>query len=695
MSEPEASRPASQSPEVDALDEGGLHAPPELGVLGKLWWWFHFAILVKLARLRFLAILGAIGALIVYWDTLVAHYEKLTRPLRGAEQVASSDVEYFCPMHPQVVTNNPKEKCPICFMNLTRRKKGEAAPGEALPPGVVQRLQLTPYKVVASGIRTWEVGHEGLVKKVEAVGTVEFDERKLARITARATGKSRIDKLYVNVTGQTVQKGAPLADLYSPELVVAQDELLRALEAARGGAGDYGQTTLEAARTKLRLLGILPEQIAAVEKSRRRSTHLTIHSPIAGYVIRKYQVAGEYVEEGARLYDVADLSTVWIEAQVYEQDVGFLKLGQAVRATAEAVPNRAFEGKLAFLYPHLDQGSRTLRVRFDVPNPDHEKKPEASLKPGMFATVRIEVPAAELGPPFAARDGRVLAVPEDAVVYTGSQKVVFRQEGETTFDAVQVELGPLCVGPGGDTFYPVLKGLKEREKVVSVGSYLLDAETRVSAAAGSIYYGGGGASKSGSSGLAEVRPTTPEDQDMKVKANLGKLSTPDRLLAEAQKVCPIQRAPLGSMGPLVKVMLKGQPVFLCCKGCEDEAKENPDKTLAEAERLKKTRGTKPRETGVKPAPAAEAPAKVKAALAKLSEEDRRLAEAQKYCPIQQDKLLGSMGKPAKVMVKGQPVFLCCAACEDEAKESPEKTLALVEKLKAKAKADASGKGGRP
>src|SRR5262245_56726798 len=157
---------ASSTPVLDGdlRSEGGLRAPPGLSGWGKAWWWFRFAILVKLARLRFIAILAALGMLIVNWKTLVAFYEKWTRPLRGEEHAAGSDYEYFCPMHPRVVTDNPKEKCPICQMNLSRRKKGPETPGEALPAGVVQRLQLSPYKVVAAGIRTREVGYEPLVK---------------------------------------------------------------------------------------------------------------------------------------------------------------------------------------------------------------------------------------------------------------------------------------------------------------------------------------------------------------------------------------------------------------------------------------------------------------------------------------------------------------------------------------------------
>src|SRR5262249_21896493 len=157
------------------------------------------------------------------------------------------------------------------------------------------------------------------------------------------------------------------------------------------------------------------------------------------------------------------------------------------------------QGKVSFVYPHLDQGSRTLRVRFALDNPEHETKPEASLRPGLYATVRIDVPAARLAAKYPSKEGRVLAVPESAVVYTGARKFVYYQKTPTTFEAVLVELGPLIAGPDGEGFYPVRKGLQEGQHVVTTGSYLLDAENRVSAAAGSIYYGGTGAGSRGGS----------------------------------------------------------------------------------------------------------------------------------------------------------------------------------------------------
>ena len=212
------------SHDEEPIDEGGLRAPPGLTGLAKAWWWFDFIILVKLARLRFIGILALIGIVITQWDTLVAYYDRYTRPAEAAA-VASSDVEWFCPMHPAVVRDNGKEKCPVCFMPLSKRKKGDVHE-EALPPGVVNRVQLSPYRVVLAGAGTTEVDYLPLSKQLSAVGFIEFNERGQRKVSARVKG--RIDKLYINTTGEMVDEGDVLADIYSPDLYSGMRELLSA-----------------------------------------------------------------------------------------------------------------------------------------------------------------------------------------------------------------------------------------------------------------------------------------------------------------------------------------------------------------------------------------------------------------------------------------------------------------------------------
>ncbi len=250
-------------------DEGGLRAPPGFGPLGRAWWWLKFTLRVNAARLRFIAILLAIGAVIAYWDTLRAYYEQATRPA-AETAVAAPGVEFWCPMHPAVVRDHP-DKCPICGMPLSQRKQGEVGAEEPLPPGVISRVQLTPYRIALAGIQTSAIGYEPLRKAIRTVGFVEFDERKLTRITARVTGKSRIDKLYVNVTGQMVHTGDPVADLYSPDLVVTVQNLLD----SRAG----GNAALERmARDRLQLWGIADDQISTILKTGKPVTHVTIRA---------------------------------------------------------------------------------------------------------------------------------------------------------------------------------------------------------------------------------------------------------------------------------------------------------------------------------------------------------------------------------------------------------------------------------
>jgi hypothetical protein len=241
-------------------------------------------------------------------------------------------------------------------------------------------------------------------------------------------------------------------------------------------------------------------------------------------------------------------------------------------------------------------------------------------------------------------------------------------------------------------YYPVLSGLEAGDKVVSNGGFLIDAETRLNPAAGSIYYGGSGG-KTGPAAVA-VRPSTPEDEDdleKKARVELAKLGTADRHLAEAQKFCPIlQTNRLGSMGPPFKIMLDGQAVFLCCPSCEGKARANPPRTLEKVEELKRSGSapSSPAAPAPEAAPTAGEEAQIRAILAKLPRADQPLAAAQKYCPITLNRLGDpEMGTPVKVLLDNQPVFLCCQGCVKKAKADVAGTLAKVAELKARARAE--------
>jgi Cu(I)/Ag(I) efflux system membrane fusion protein len=298
------------------------------------------------------------------------------------------------------------------------------------------------------------------------------------------------------------------------------------------------------------------------------------------------------VEAKMTLFEVADLSTVWIEADVYEKDIPFLQAGQEVEATVEACPNRTFTGKLALIYPQLDAATRTNRIRIKLDNPRHE------LRPGMFATVTINTPLEGIEPfkTLATHNGReFLTVPERAVVDTGSKKVVYVERQPGMFEGVEVELGPRQ-----GEYYPVIKGLARGDQVAAAGGFLIDAETRLNPAAAATYFGASGGpqiagrpgapsaghhpqdghSRPAEQGQAEAKPrvavAAPSDEDLK---NIEQLPAADRRLALAQRVCPVTGAALGSMGVPVKITLRGQTVFLCCKGCIGKAKRNPDDIL--------------------------------------------------------------------------------------------------------------------
>jgi hypothetical protein len=288
--------------------------------------------------------------------------------------------------------------------------------------------------------------------------------------------------------------------------------------------------------------------------------------------------------------------------------------------------------------------------------------------------------------------GEVLAVPESSVIDTGSQKIVYRQAEPGVYEGTEVSLGPKMTNPDGAVFYPVLHGLQEGDQVVSSGSFLVDAETRLNPAAGSIYFGNSSGASGTPSNVSNVRPTTPEDPNAKIKAALAKLSEEDRSLVHAQRFCPILTSNLlGSMGPPVKLMIDGQLVFLCCSGCKQKALDNPQETLAKVAELKKKSAAERIMPLAAPAPApatmdksemnsdAAKESQIKAALVTLSSEDRTLVAVKRLCQVTENRL-GSMGVPLKLMIEGQPVFLCCDGCKDEALKDPKAILAKVADL---------------
>ena len=428
-------------------------------------------------RLRFVAVLVAVGMLIGYWDTIKNHWDKWTRPAAVATHQLPAGREFYCPMHPKVIRSGFEPdgsvpRCPICGMPLSERSVGESEP---LPEGVTSRVQLSPDRIQLAGVATVEIGYRPMSRQVTTVGTVAFDESRLSRVVSRVNGY--VEKLYVNQTFMKVARGDRLAEIYSPELYSTAQEMLSA------SRGTVAHDLAQSARRRLELFGVSDREIQDIEKSGTAMPKLVIRSPQAGFVTRKEIVTGSRVSDGMTLLEIADLSSVWIEADVYERDISLLRKGQAIEASVDALPGRAFHGTVSLVYPEMDAATRTNRVRFDVANPD------AELRPGMFATVRINVPIER---PMGSGEknvkaGEFLVVPERAVIDTGTRQVVYVERRPGVFEGVLVKLGPR-----NGEFYPVFEGLKAGQRVVAAGAFLIDAETRLNPAAAGTYYGASG-----------------------------------------------------------------------------------------------------------------------------------------------------------------------------------------------------------
>ncbi len=310
---------------------------------------------------------------------------------------AEPEIEYWtCGMHPSVKIS-PEQydkgstQCPICSMDLvpvySASREGEAESGEETPA----RLTLSKRSRRLAGIETTEVVRLPLFKEIYTVGTVTYDEGKVALVSAWFAG--RIDRLFVDFTGVPVKKGDHLVWIYSPRLITAQEEYLLSLKAARRSGENYqgADELLQASRRKLLRLGLTEEQVQKLEEEKEVQDHITVYSPIGGTVIHKNAVEGMYVKEGEPIYKVADLTSLWVTIDIYEYELGWVKLYQEVEITLPAFPGEVFSGKIAFIDPFLNPKTRTAKVRVNLPNPDLRFKPE------MYVNARIRVPLSEFG----------------------------------------------------------------------------------------------------------------------------------------------------------------------------------------------------------------------------------------------------------------------------------------------------------
>jgi multidrug efflux pump subunit AcrA (membrane-fusion protein) len=415
-------------------------------------------------------------------------------------------------MHPTVVSDRPGD-CPICSMKMVpmeeegagaASREGPGAPAsprrkiiyrstmrpseisdkpgkdsmgmemvaeeiDTPPPGAVTSVggraavTITEQKRQLIGVKTATVERKHLVRTIRTVGRVTYDETRLHHVHTKIGGY--VERLHANATGQVVKAGEPLLTIYSPELLASGQEYILALKARDRLAGsslpsirDSGQDLVESARRRLLLYDLTPDQIEALGKTGEAPRSMTLHAPISGHIVARNVTQGEKIEPGTTLLDIADLSRVWVLADVYEYELPFVHEGQSATITLSYMPGRSFEGRIALVYPVLAETTRTVKARIELANPDLELKPE------MYAEVEIR---SDLG--------ERLIVPETAVLSTGERDIVFVDRGEGYFEPRELRIGARL--PDG---FEVLQGLTEGETVVS-GNFFVDAESKMKA----------------------------------------------------------------------------------------------------------------------------------------------------------------------------------------------------------------------
>lgn len=400
-------------------------------------------------------------------------------PARETAQVAPQPqrkIKYWqAPMNPSFISDKPG-KSPM-GMDLVPVYEDAVTDGDG--------IRISPTVVQNIGVKTEKIKARTLTREIRTVGILAYDERKVTHVHTKYQGW--IEKLYVDFTGQQVNQDDLLVEIYSPELVSTQEELLLAMkynqilkDSPFTEIGKGAERLLESTKRRLELFDVPDHQIEELMRNRKITKTLHIHSPFRGFVIEKHALQGMFVKPGMSLYTIADLSNIWVLADIYEYELPWIKIGQEVKMNLSYYPGRKFKGKVTFIDPFMDPKTRTLKVRMEFQNPNWD------LKPDMYANVTLKSIIAK----------KAVAVPEEAVIHSGKRNLVIVMTAKGGFDSREVTLGAQANG-----YYQVLEGLKAGETVVTSSNFLIDSESRLKEAISKFQSAGKSSVREGVDGM--------------------------------------------------------------------------------------------------------------------------------------------------------------------------------------------------